>query len=602
MTMPDGPHDTTGGAAPQASVDPLQAERHPQRTQTLLHVGLLAVVCAALFLFRAASLPLTDPEEARCALVAREMLRSGDWVVPRLNGKVFLDKPAPFFWAAATVRALTGSEELGGRLVAALAALAAVWVAYAAGRRMFGATAGLLAGLVLATSAEFLFMARWYRMDMPFVSAMWAAIWWFGRAESARAGSPTPDRKRVWLGFYFFCALAVLFKGPAGLVLPVLVVTVYLLLSRQPRRVLELFHCPGIGLCLLIGAPWYVAISQRVPGYAYEFFVQQNLLRYTGGHRYGHTWPAFFYIPILLAGLLPWTVYLPGAVIRYFPRRWRDRAQHPDRLLLWVTAVVTLVFFSLSRAKLPGYILPAFPPLAVLTGGILAGWASSREPDAMMTLGARAMMAIVALASLVLVGLESWLGGIDAWIVVPVVAGTGSALAMARFLKRDQRPHVLASALAGAVVLLLFTVGHTAASGFERMSTRQLARLIPPDRTGSSKLCFWAETRYSLIVYADISDVEKFHEHRPASLKRLVRLMMSDRTVYCLVSGEERFRRLMEACPVPLTTLGQSRTRWLVTNHAPGAPHRLPAEVTSRRQPDQSTHHRRLNRRYRPKS
>jgi len=164
----------------------LTARCGPIPEKTWLHVALLTGVCGVLFLTYAWRLPLADPEESRCALIVREMMEGGDWIVPHLEGRVYVDKPAPFFWLAALGWKLTGNAELGGRLVAALGGFGAVLATYAIGRRLFGGRAGLLAGLVLATAGEFLFMARWYRMDMPFAAAMWAAVWWFWRGETKR--------------------------------------------------------------------------------------------------------------------------------------------------------------------------------------------------------------------------------------------------------------------------------------------------------------------------------------------------------------------------------------------------------------------------------
>ena len=255
----------------------------PAGLKPFIYPGLLVLVCASLFLYRANSLPLIDPDEARCALIVRNMLQSGEWIVPRLGNQVYFDKPAPFFWLAAAAEKLTGNAEFGGRLAAALSGILVVLITYALGRRMFSATAGFLAGVVLATSMEFFFIARWYRMDMPFEAAMWAAIWWFWHSEDAsRRGNPETDtfkrhyQRTGWYGFYLFCAIATLFKGPAGLVLPVMCIGVYLLLSGRPRRIFEMFHIGGILVYLAITAAWFLTVSLQEPNYAYEFFIRQK--------------------------------------------------------------------------------------------------------------------------------------------------------------------------------------------------------------------------------------------------------------------------------------------------------------------------------------
>src|SRR4030095_6213252 len=238
------------------------------------------------------------------------------------RGSPYIVEPSLFFCLAATGEMLTGNAALGGRLIAALAAALAVLTTYAFGRRTFGAAAGLIAGLVLATSVQFWYMARWYRMDMPFAAAMWGAVAWFALCEPRPAAAARTPRWKAWCGFYLFCGLAVLFKGPAGLGLPVLIIGGYFLLSRQSRRIAEFFDVRGITVFALVVAPWYVAVSIQEPSYAYEFLFMQNVMRFGSG-TFGHTWPGILFVPILLLGLIPWTIYLAPAVRRHAPRRWR---------------------------------------------------------------------------------------------------------------------------------------------------------------------------------------------------------------------------------------------------------------------------------------
>ncbi|RPI63223.1 MAG: phospholipid carrier-dependent glycosyltransferase, partial [Planctomycetaceae bacterium] len=147
-------------------------------------IGLLIVLCLVLYLPGTWQMPLADPEESRCALIVQHMIQSGEWLMPHLDGDLYFDKPAPYFWLAAVGQLATGNIEFSGRLVSALFAIAAVLMAFSAGRRMGGNLAGLVAGIVLATSVEFVFMARWYRMDMPLATLVWAALWWFWRYET----------------------------------------------------------------------------------------------------------------------------------------------------------------------------------------------------------------------------------------------------------------------------------------------------------------------------------------------------------------------------------------------------------------------------------
>lgn len=531
------------------------------------HLFVLVAVCSALFLLRANSLPLTDPEESRCALIVRDMVAHGHWLVPHLDGRPYFEKPAPFFWLAALGVKLTGSAELGGRLLPALAGLLAVAVTYAFARRVFAsAYAGLLAGLVLATSGEFLFMARWYRMDMPFAAAMWAALWWLWRSEDRRLRQEPVSKAGTWAGFYLFAAAATLFKGPAGLGLPALVVLAYFLLSRQYRRILEFLHPMGIGPYLLVSAPWYVAVSLHEPGYFQEFFLHQNFQRFAGGSNLGHHWPGILYVPILLAGLLPWTVFLPGIAIRYFPRWWRLRNERPAMLMLWLAALVPLVVFSIGSTKLASYILPVFSPLAVLIGGLLASWTLSHKPDRLMKLGSQALLATVAVLPAVPLALELWLKAPSWWLLVLGGAIVVTLWVMRSALSHAHRARFVGLGVAGIVAVFLYLILHTAPIAYEWMSTRSLVQAVDPVELRHADVCSWPDNKLSFLFYSDLDKTREFRRSHPEDLKTLVEWLTSDRKVYCLVTGADRLAELQATNVGVLSIVSRSGQCWLVTN------------------------------------
>jgi len=569
--MPDAPAPTeratpAGRAAPS---DP--AGRH---------LLLLVAVCALLFLPGAAGLPLTDPEESRCAQIVREMIRSGDWLMPHLFGKPYFDKPAPFFWLAAAGEWLTGSAALGGRAVAALAGLAAVLTTWLLGRRIFGATAGLAAGLALATSLQFWYMARWYRMDMPFAAAMWAAIAWFWWCER-RDGAAAVPRWVAWCGFYLFGALATLFKGPAGLGLPVLVVGGWLLLSGQPRRIAEFFDVRGIAVYLLVVLPWYVAVSLEVPAYAYQFLFRQNLMRF-GSAEFGHTWPGILFVPILLFGLLPWTVYLLPAVLRLAPRRWSARAERPLVLGLWLAAIIPLAFFAFSKTKIVGYILPCFPPLAVLVGAVVGNWIDRGADDRLTRLAAPALVAaqILLWAAAAAVGIR--LAGTGAWVAIAAAACAAAAGMMVRSLARQRRRAFFAWAAAGFVGLLLFVAAYPARAVYEQMSTRSLAAAVPAADRAGDDFVMWPKAPISFAYYLDLPDPLRLHRIGRDDLQQVAGMLCGTGGVYVLVTGEGRLRELDAQCPGRVRVAARSGDRWLVSNHALGTPARSEAAGAAR--------------------
>jgi len=539
-------------------------------------VLLLVALCGALFLTGASTLPLTTPDEARCGIIVRNMLKSGDWIVPRYEGEVYFDKPAPFFWLAAITQLLTGKEELAGRLVAALAATGAVLVAWALGKRMFGPLCGLLAGILLATMGEFLFMARWYRMDMPFVAGMWAALWWFWRQEKPPEEKASGANWPQWIGFYAFCGVATLFKGPAGLVLPALVVAVYFLLSGAPRRVLEFFNPLGILAYMLIAVPWYVLIMLRESNYVREFFFKQNIGRFAGRAMGSHKLSAFVYIPTLLAGIIPWTFYLIGALARYFPHRWKDRNRGPEALFLLCAAFVPFVFFSLSKTKLLGYILVVIPPLAVLIGALLAQWVQRPEPDRSMRVLGWAMTVFLPLVAVVaIVGLGFYLRLLDLWAILALSAVILICWRMIAELRRDRRGAFLKWTLAGAVGIYLYLILHSFPVGHEMMSARSIGRLVNPALREKAEFIYWKRRNISFEYYAGIREGERIDTGKPGALEQIASLMASDRPVYCYISDSRRLHEMQKACAVRLYVLGKTSEggfnggrRYLIANRS----------------------------------
>jgi 4-amino-4-deoxy-L-arabinose transferase-like glycosyltransferase len=531
------------------------------------HVLVLTGTALLLFLLSAHSLPLADPEEARCGLIVRDVLEHGHWLVPHLQGKPYFDKPAPFFWLAAAGVSLTGSAELGGRLIPALAGLLAVLVTYDFARRVFrSGSAGLLAGLVLATSGEFLFMARWYRMDMPLAAAMWAAIWWFWRSEDRRLRGELYSKIKTWLGFYLFAGLATLFKGPAGLGLPGLALLSYFLLSRQYRRIAEMLSPPGIAAYLLVAAPWYVAVSLAEPGYASEFFLRQNIERFTGAVDLGHSWPGILYVPIILAGMAPWTIFLPGIALRYFPRRWKSRNDRPALSFLWICALVWLVFFSFSGTKLASYVLPVFPPLAVMVGGLLTSWIASSQPDRLMDRGARAITVTVLFLPAVPLTMELWLRTDSAWLAVPFGIAASGFVAMLYAIKGRHRGRfvgVVAAVMAGSFVYLILRV---APAGYKLMSTRDLVRSVDASALRAGRFGFCPNSKPSLLLYAGMEDAPTIHVAGNGNPDSLVEWLRSYRPVWCLVSGEKHLSQLRQGCPGGFRIAAAEGDCWLITN------------------------------------
>lgn len=346
------------------------------RTKLLAtQLALVAGVCYFFFFFGLGAFGLTGADEPRYAQIAREMFARHDWIVPTLNGAPWLEKPALLYWKMMNSYAIFGVSDWAARIPAAFHATAVVFGIFFFMRRFrFGSE--LDAAMIAASSAGMIGFGRGASTDMlvsaPFALAMMS--WWTWRQTS----------KKLWLLiFYGLLGVGALAKGPVAPALAVLVVGAYAVLRRDGKIFLRSFSVIGFLLFAAIVLPWYLAVQHRVPQFFRVFFIEHNLERF-GTNLYQHSQPFWYYIPIFLLAAMPWTLFAVPSLIdagKNAWKRWRTNSQlaNPESMtidantddsltsFLFIWIVVPIVFFSISRAKLPGYILPAIPAAALLT-------------------------------------------------------------------------------------------------------------------------------------------------------------------------------------------------------------------------------------------
>ncbi len=328
----------------------------------------LILLGVALFGLQLGSAPLANPDEGRYAEIPREMLASGDWVTPRLNGVNYFEKPPLVYWLMAGSQRLLGHNEWAARAVPALFALGGVLLTYAAARSLHGRLAGLASACVLATSLLYFALARIILLDMAVSVLMSATLFCFilGVREP-------PGAKRRWLfyGLYASAALATLTKGLIGFLVTGAVMFLWLLIFNQWKRLRPLHLPTGALLFLAIAAPWHVLAAQHNATWAHRYFVYEHWQRFFEpvAAREGK-W--YYYIGIVLAGLIPWTGFLWPAMRSALTGGWASRAKNADAWFFVMWAAFIFLFFTVSHSKLPPYILPIFPALAVLIGTWLA--------------------------------------------------------------------------------------------------------------------------------------------------------------------------------------------------------------------------------------
>jgi 4-amino-4-deoxy-L-arabinose transferase-like glycosyltransferase len=326
------------------------------RTDALLMAGF----CAFLFFYGMGQFGLIGADEPRYAQVAREMLDRHDWITPTLGGHAWLEKPPLYYWQAMLAYSVLGVSDVAARVPAAIDATLLVLAVYFFFRR-FRRGVEVDAALIAASCAGVIGYAHAASMDMALAAAFAIGMlaWWTWRETD----------KRTYLAlFYVFMALGMLAKGPVAPFLAGAVIVMFALAAREPRLVVRTLWWPGILLFCAVSLPWNHRVQVRNPQFFREFILQHNLARFSSD-LYHHREPFWYYLPVTALALVPWTVFVIAAFVRSVRVWWAERksvSAEPDlelQLSLFACCwlIVPVVFFSLSRSKLPGYILPAAP-------------------------------------------------------------------------------------------------------------------------------------------------------------------------------------------------------------------------------------------------
>jgi len=347
----------------------------PAGRRLLTDILLLTGFCVLLFFFGLGSLGLVGADEPRYAQIAREMLARHDWITPVLLGKPWLEKPILYYWETMLAYSAFGVHDWAARVPGAVNASMLVVAVYLFIRRFFRG-AELDAALITASMAFIAGFAHAASTDMPlaatFSLGLLAWIAWH------------LERRRIWLyGFYLFMALGTLAKGPVAPFLAAIVILLFAGLRWQGGIILRTLSGWGILLYFAVAAPWYILVQRRTGNFFRVFFLEHNLGRF-GTSMYHHHQPFSYFVPVLLIASAPWTVlaiagFLHG-VRDAFSGEHRPADLSPSQaeaapgsaraadvnLLLVLWTLTPVVFFSFSASKLPGYILPSAPPLAIL--------------------------------------------------------------------------------------------------------------------------------------------------------------------------------------------------------------------------------------------
>ncbi len=321
----------------------------------------LASLCFALFFYKLGSYPFFDVDEPRYAETAREMLERNDWITPYFNYELRLNKPVFFYWLIALAYKTFGISEFSARFFSALSATGMVLATYGVGRWWVSQRLGFFSAVILATSIEIIGLSRMAIIDMTLaflISATTIALFLVAH-----------HSKKWWLVAGLLSGMAILTKGPVGIVLPGAVLVLYALLTQQFKACFFNRWFPlALVISVSVALPWYL-LAWQVHG---QFFLDEvyhnNFSRFSGGVNY-HIKPWYFYLPVIAIGFMPWSLFLPISFVSLF-KTLRQSANKNTALALFalIWAGLIFLFFSIAQTKLLTYVLPLFPALALITG------------------------------------------------------------------------------------------------------------------------------------------------------------------------------------------------------------------------------------------
>jgi 4-amino-4-deoxy-L-arabinose transferase-like glycosyltransferase len=439
---------------------------------------LLLAVSVALTLPGLGANSLWDVDEGVNAQAAREMQDADTWVIPTFNYQLRTAKPVMLYWLQRTSYSVFGVSEWSARLPSALAAWLAILLTYEIARRMFDRGTGLLSGLVLVSAIQFAILSHAATPDATLLlfTVLTYFAFWRGHLDGGRSW---------WVPTAFACGLAVLTKGPVGVLLPALVVGVYFAWNRELNRIFDRKLFAAAAVFVFTAVPWYALVASETRGeWLKAFFGNENVNRFLNAME-GHGGGIWFYPLAVLVLFSPWSAFLPAA-LWYSVRAARssERANESSPisaavrayrfLICWAATYV--LFFSLAATKLPNYVFPMYPAVAILTARFLVAWRDGTlsVPRRLLPAGACVFGFIgVALACGLLYG-EQAFPGLRAWAALGLIP-VGGAVGMAWFMRKDNRPAAVNSAVVAAILLAGILVFPTRAMDRQR-APRELVR------------------------------------------------------------------------------------------------------------------------------
>ena len=459
----------------------------------------LLLIAAITYFFGLGSLALIGPDEPRYAEVPREMVATGDYISPRLAGCNWFEKPVLQYWMSAAAYHVFGVNEFAARFPSALAALITVILLFFAIRHVFSERVAIAVSIVMLTMGMLIAFARIVTPD-TFLAATMSISIIFGYL--AAITSDDRARFKYWLLCGAFLGLAVLAKGLVGIVLVIGILGLFLVITRKldPGSLRGLLV--ALFVCVIVAAIWYVPVwLEHGSAFVDKFFLEHHFERYLT-NRHSHPQPIYFYLIITLAGTLPWTFFLMPAVLRI--KELRPRTSNRDSLLTlaWIWFALPLLFFSFSVSKLPGYLLPVFPALAIIIGVEVEQFLRQRNRAHKI---AAWLTALLLLAIGIAFRIYSRRLPIDGGFLNQLLLTIQTLIPIVAIFRLAARKHreflicataVVMSIVIGAVILLFPVLNETES---RRTLSRQAAAALRP----GERIAFFTMKEFAPVFYAE---------------------------------------------------------------------------------------------------
>jgi 4-amino-4-deoxy-L-arabinose transferase-like glycosyltransferase len=503
------------------------------------HALLVAILCLAVvpYFTRLGASSLWDSNEAFYTETPREMIEANDLVNPSFNYQPRFNKPPLSYWIVAAFYKVFGVSPTAERLAIGVLAMAMIGIAYTLGRLLYSTEAGLYAAIALAIAPRFMMFSRRIMIDVAMAMLMAATLAFFALAQSRPA-----ERKRYLILMYVAAGLGVLTKGPIAVVLPALVFLIYFALHRELRRLREMMLPLGALIVAAIVSPWYLAVYE-LHGWQYisTFILKDNLSRYTQpvwGPRRG----IFFYLPVVIGDMFPWSLFFIGALVasahRWLKGSTDDSLDLKLHRLCLIWAAVIVVFFSLSQNKEDLYILPIYPAVAAVVGAFLARALRADNAGA-YDQGARWVLAALGLALAAAGAAGFYLFAhssadyqFDGARLASTVAIVGGLVVLAGATANRRRLALLASAL--ALVAVNWVAVLRVLPDFERFKpVRPMCERIAGEAPADALVGYYRYAAPSMTFYLRR---QVFAYYEP---DELIAAFQSGREVYCLMLAED---------------------------------------------------------------